>query len=80
MLSKVKSIIIFGGGTSGWMAAAYLQKNLRFKPKITLIEDTSRGPIGVGEGTQPATAPFLWDCGLKPSDWNPTNTEVIVYT
>lgn len=69
MLNKVKSIIIFGGGTSGWMAAAYISKNLNFKADITLIEDTATGPIGVGEGTQPATSPFLWDCGLKPTDW-----------
>jgi len=69
MLTKVKEIIIFGGGTSGWMTAAFLARNLRFKPKITLIEDATKGPIGVGEGTQPSTAPFLWDCGLHPKDW-----------
>jgi 2-polyprenyl-6-methoxyphenol hydroxylase-like FAD-dependent oxidoreductase len=69
MLTKIKSIIIFGGGTSGWMTAAYLSRNLRFRPQITLIEDVSKGPIGVGEGTQPSTAPFLWDCGLHPKDW-----------
>ena len=68
-LRKVKEIIIFGGGTSGWMTAAYLSRNLRFKPKITLIEDVSKGPIGVGEGTQPSTAPFLYECGLKPKEW-----------
>ena len=25
--------------------------------------------IGVGEGTQPFTMPFLQDCGLEPADW-----------
>ena len=42
-------IIVFGGGTSGWLTAAYLVNNLQFNAKITLIEDASKGPIGVDE-------------------------------
>ena len=73
-INKIKKIIIFGGGTSGWLTAAYLTKNLTFPCEIVLIESTSLGPIGVGEGTQPATARFLYDCGLKPKDWmKPSN-------
>ena len=59
MNKKIENIIIFGGGTSGWLTASYLNANLRFPIKITLIEDASAGPIGVGEGTQPLTAKFL---------------------
>lgn len=66
---KVKHIIIFGGGTSGWLTAAYLVNQLRFPCKITLIENTSIGPIGVGEGTQPLTARFLADAGLDQKSW-----------
>lgn len=69
MLKKVKHIIIFGGGTSGWLTAAYLLNNLKFNTKITIIEDLAKGPIGVGEGTQPYTSVFLAECGLKPKDW-----------
>lgn len=65
----IRKIVIFGGGTSGWLTAAYLTKNLRFKPEIVLIEDSKLGPIGVGEGTQPATARFLADCGISPQAW-----------
>jgi len=68
-ITRVKKIIIFGGGTSGWLAAAYMTKNLKFPCEITLIESTDLGPIGVGEGTQPATARYLFDCGLDPKSW-----------
>jgi len=69
MITKVKKIIIFGGGTSGWLTAAYLTNNLKIPTEVVLIEDTELGPIGVGEGTQPFTAAFLYQCGLQPKDW-----------
>lgn len=68
-INKVKNITIFGGGTSGWLTAAYLVNNIKFPCEISLIESTEIGPIGVGEGTQPATARFLWDCGIDPKTW-----------
>jgi len=68
-INKVKNIIVFGGGTSGWLTAAYITKNLKFPCNVTLIESTEMGPIGVGEGTQPATAKFLYDCGIDPLTW-----------
>ena len=68
-LNKVRRITIFGGGTSGWLTAAFLTKNLIVPTEITLIEDSSLGPIGVGEGTQPLTAKFLSYCGIPPRAW-----------
>lgn len=65
----LKKIVILGGGTSGWLAAAYLIKNLKFKPEIVLVEDSKAGPIGVGEGTQPGTSSFLYECGIPPEKW-----------
>ena len=52
----IEKIIVFGGGTSGWLTAAFLTNNLPEQVQVALIEDASKGPIGVGEGTQPATA------------------------
>ena len=69
ILTKANNIVIFGGGTSGWLAAAYLRNMLNSPCNITLIEDSSAGPIGVGEGTQPLTAEFLWRCGIPPHVW-----------
>ena len=68
-LNKVKKIVIFGGGTSGWLSAAYLRNQLQVPAEIVLIEDSDAGPIGVGEGTQPLTAEFLWRCGIPPHKW-----------
>jgi hypothetical protein len=71
---KANKIIIFGGGTSGWLTAVYLLNNLKFPCEITLIESTVLGPIGVGEGTQPATARFMFDAGINPKTWmKPSN-------
>ena len=68
-LKKIKKITIFGGGTSGWLTAAYLIKNLKVPTEIVLIEDSEQGPIGVGEGTQPFTTKFLSECGIPPHMW-----------
>jgi tryptophan 7-halogenase len=49
----IKSIIIVGGGTAGWLSAAYLQKALG-KVEITVVESDDVGIIGVGEATIPS--------------------------
>jgi len=67
----INNIIVAGGGSAGWMAAAHLRNNLPPSVKITLIESTKKGIIGVGEGTQPFTAKFLEECGLELKDWMP---------
>lgn len=74
LLKKIRKIIVFGGGTSGWLTAAYLVNNLSIPVEVHLIEDASLGPIGVGEGTQPLTARFLYHCGIDPKQWmEPSN-------
>lgn len=53
----IQNIVIVGGGTSGWMAAAILASQLRPDLyRIQLVESPELGAIGIGESTVP---PFI---------------------
>jgi tryptophan halogenase len=54
----VKKVVIAGGGTAGWIAAAALVKQLGGLLDITLVESDEIGTIGVGESTIPTTRTF----------------------
>lgn len=59
-----RNIVIVGGGSSGWMAAAYLQKALNVdglpnKVQITLVESPDIPTISVGEATIPSIRHLL---------------------
>jgi len=74
MVTKpINSIIIVGGGTAGWLAAAYLSQELgTFRPdgvSITLIESSDIPTIGVGEGTFPSLRRTLDVIGIDEQEF-----------
>lgn len=63
-MAKRREILIVGGGTAGWMAAAYLARSLGQSVGITLLESPEIGIIGVGEGTFPTIRDTLRFLGI----------------
>ena len=62
-------IVIVGGGTAGWLTAAFLAKQLGANrpdgARITLVESPEIGIIGVGEGTFPTIRATLAALGVS---------------
>ncbi|MGR4875448.1 tryptophan halogenase family protein [Pseudoxanthomonas sp. LARHCG66] len=65
----VKRVVIAGGGTAGWMAAAALSKTLGKTLDITLVESEEIGTIGVGEATIPTLVVFHRLLDIKEQDF-----------
>jgi tryptophan halogenase len=58
MERAVKRVVIAGGGTAGWIAAAALARLLGPLLEITLVESDEIGTVGVGESTIPTARTF----------------------
>ncbi len=50
---KIEHVVVAGGGTAGWMAAASIAKLLGKTVKVTLVESEDISTVGVGEATIP---------------------------
>ena len=66
--NSIREIVIVGGGTAGWMAAAYLSKMVA-GAKITLVESEEIGAVGVGEATIPYLKAFHVELGIDENEF-----------
>ena len=69
MHQPIKKVVIAGGGTAGWMAAAALGKVLGKTLDITLVESDEIGTVGVGEATIPTILTLHEVLKIKEQDF-----------
>ena len=69
-INRVNHVAIVGGGTSAWLAAAYLSHKIPHL-KITIVDKEVGTPVGVGEGTLLSFDKVMGNAGFEFNEWFP---------
>lgn len=70
MVQLIQKVAVLGGGSAGWMAAAYLYKAFEGTVDVTVIESPTIPRIGVGEATIPNLQSTFFDfLGIPEQEW-----------
>ncbi len=65
----IKRIVVAGGGTAGWMAAAALARTMGHTVAVTLVESEAIGTVGVGESTIPPLVVYNRLLGINEAEF-----------
>lgn len=69
-MKPLRKIVIVGGGSSGWIAAAMLSSHLKREVcAIELVESDDVGTIGIGESTIPPFVGLIQSLGIDEQDF-----------
>ena len=66
---SVTRVVIAGGGTAGWMAAAAIARTMGRMVEVTLVESEAIGTIGVGESTIPPLVTYNRLLGINEAEF-----------
>lgn len=67
---RIRNVVVLGGGSAGWMAAAVLSTYLGRGVAIRLVESEEIGIVGVGEASVPQMKTFNSDVlGIREADF-----------
>ncbi|MHA6784082.1 tryptophan halogenase family protein [Pseudonocardia saturnea] len=67
----IRSVVVVGGGTAGWMTASYLAATFGREVSVTVVESENVPTVGVGEATFSTVRHFFGYLGLVERDWMP---------
>ena len=67
--TRIRRIVIAGGGTAGWMAAAAIARTMGHTVDLTLVESEAIGTIGVGESTIPPLVTYNRLLGIDEAEF-----------
>ncbi|KQM66652.1 MULTISPECIES: tryptophan halogenase family protein [unclassified Sphingomonas] len=66
---SVTRVVIAGGGTAGWMAAAAIARTMGRMVEVTLVESEAIGTVGVGESTIPPLVTYNRLLGINEAEF-----------
>src|SRR5436190_17639637 len=67
--NQIRTIVVVGGGSAGWMSAAALNAAMPEACRIILVESDEIGIVGVGEATIPSIRDFNRFIGINEDEF-----------